>query len=350
MISQRGPLSSIRKYIFMTSILQQQNIEMLQRPRRNRKLSAIRDLVQETHLKPGNLISPLFIHEGAEEKIPVNSMPGIFRLSISAVLHEVEALYSLGVRSVILFPVISTEKKDPYGSEALKEKNILVRTIEAIKQKYPEVCVIADIALDPFTSHGHDGIVDVDGYVLNDETVEALVEMSRLMAEAGADVVAPSDMMDGRVFAIRKYLDMHGFSDVNILSYAAKYASAFYGPFRDALHSAPKFGDKKSYQMNPANVREALLECRLDEQEGADMLMIKPALSYLDVIAKVRQATDLPVGAFHVSGEYAMVKAAAQNGWIDGPRVMAECLLSIKRAGADFIITYAAHEMALLYK
>jgi porphobilinogen synthase len=261
-------------------------------------------------------------------------------------IKEAQALFALGVKAVDLFVVVPSEKKDRMGSEALKEGNLLVRAIKALKNALPEMCVMVDIALDPFTDHGHDGLINDRGEIINDPTLETLGKMSLLAAEAGADVVAPSDMMDGRVSYIRSVLDSQGFTDVSIMSYAAKYASAFYGPFRDALHSAPKFGDKKTYQMDPANSREALLECALDELEGADILLIKPALPYLDIVAKVREVTQLPIAAYHVSGEYAMVKAAAQNGWIDGNRVMYESLLSIKRAGADFILTYAAREMS----
>lgn len=322
------------------------SIELPKRPRRNRKSDAIRSLVQETRLHPNHFVAPLFVLEGHDQQEAVGSMPGVSRLSIDLLLREAEELYALGVKAVDLFVVVPAEKKDRLGSEAIREGNLLERAIMALKRHLPEMCVMVDIALDPFTDHGHDGIVNQAGEIVNDSTLQMLGKMALLAAEAGADVVAPSDMMDGRVGYIRSVLDAQGFSDVSILAYAAKYASAFYGPFREALHSAPKFGNKKTYQMDPANSREALLECALDELEGADMLLIKPALPYLDIVAKVRQATHLPIGAYHVSGEYAMVKAAAQNGWIDGPRVMYESLLSIKRAGADFILTYAAREMA----
>ncbi|NGX42708.1 MAG: Delta-aminolevulinic acid dehydratase [Chlamydiae bacterium] len=321
-------------------------VELQRRPRRNRKSAAIRALVQETRLHPSDFVVPLFVLEGSNQKEDIPSMPGVFRLSTDLLLKEVAELYQLGIRAIDLFPVIPQEKKDPYGSEAIRSGNLLQQTISSIKRELPEMCVMVDVALDPYTDHGHDGIVNDQGKILNDPTLKVLGQMCVFAAEAGADVVAPSDMMDGRVGYIRQQLDQAGFSDVSILSYAAKYASALYGPFRDALHSAPKFGDKKTYQMNPANCREALLECSLDEWEGADMLLIKPGLAYLDVIAKVREQSELPLGAYHVSGEYAMVMAAAQNGWIDGDRVMMECLLSIKRAGADFILTYAAKEMA----
>jgi porphobilinogen synthase len=272
-------------------------------------------------------------------------MPGIFRFSIDNLLREAAYLHNLGIRGVYLFAFVPAELKDPLGSEAFRAGNLITRAIRALKQELPELCLMADIALDPYTDHGHDGIVE-NGKIENDKTLEALADMSLLAAEAGADVIAPSDMMDGRVAYLRRALDRQGFIDVSILSYAAKFASAFYGPFRDALQSAPRFGDKKTYQMNPANGREALLECWLDEQEGADMLLIKPALPYLDLIAKAKEQTYLPIGAYHVSGEYAMIMAAAQKGWVDGPRAMEECVLSIKRAGADFILTYAARQIA----
>lgn len=319
---------------------------LIHRPRRNRLSPAIRGLIQETHLLPSQLVAPLFVLEGINTQEPISSMPGIFRLSIDLLVKEVELLYHLGIRAIDLFCVVPNDLKDNKGSEALRPGNLLQRAIQAVKKAIPEMCVLADIALDPFTNHGHDGVVNHQGLVDNDLTLPILAQMSILAAEAGADIVAPSDMMDGRIAFIRAALDQAGFTQVGILSYAAKYASAFYGPFREALHSAPKFGDKKSYQMNPANRREALRECQLDEWEGADFLLIKPALPYLDIIAKVREASNLPVGAYHVSGEYAMVIAAAQNGWIDAIKVFEESLVSIKRAGADFILTYAARLMA----
>jgi porphobilinogen synthase len=322
------------------------SIDLSKRPRRNRKSAAIRSLIQETRLHPSNFVAPMFVLEGINQQQAVNSMPGVSRLSIDLMIKEAEALYALGVRAVDLFVVVPAEKKNRLGSESIREGNLLERAIIGLKRALPEMCLMVDIALDPFTDHGHDGLINDNGEIINDPTLQMLGKMSLLAAKAGADVVAPSDMMDGRVAFIRSLLDSQGFSHVNIMAYTAKYASAFYGPFREALHSAPKFGDKKTYQMNPANYREALLECTLDEEEGADMLLIKPALPYLDIVAKIRQATHLPIGAYHVSGEYAMVKAAARNGWIDGDRVMYESLLSIKRAGANFILTYAAREMA----
>ena len=316
------------------------------RPRRNRRTPAIRDLVQETHLHASQLISPLFIVEGKEERQMISSMPGVFRYSLDLLLEEVLSLYQVGIRAIDLFCYVPAEKKDGVGSEAVKQGNLLQQAIRLIKQEIPEMCLMVDIALDPFTTHGHDGVINKEGNVDNDATLLILGQMSLLAAEAGADIVAPSDMMDGRVAYIRSVLDSADFSSVGILSYAAKYASAFYGPFRDALNSAPKFGDKKGYQMNPANIREAILECQLDEREGADMLLVKPALPYLDVIAKIREVTTLPLGAYHVSGEYAMVMAAAQNGWLDASLVFEESLMAIKRAGADFILTYAAKQVA----
>jgi len=324
----------------MTATIQSLNLPF--RARRNRKSAAIRALVQETRLHPSDFVAPLFVVEGEEEQQPVPSMPGICRYSVDLLLKEAERLCEKGIGAVDLFTVVPPEYKDRCGSEAVRQGNLLQRAIAALKREFPELCVMADIALDPYTDHGHDGIVDADGRVLNDETVALLAEMALGCAEAGVDIVAPSDMMDGRVAAIRRALDGAGFCDVGILAYAAKYASAFYGPFRDALNSAPQFGDKKSYQMNPANRREALLECRLDELEGADMLLVKPALAYLDVISELRRRTELPIGAYHVSGEYAMVMAAAEKGWLDAEKVFEESLLAIKRAGADFILTYTA--------
>lgn len=315
---------------------------ILKRPRRNRRTSAIRALVQETRLHPSNFVAPLFVCEGENVTQNIDSMPGVSRLSVDLILKEVADLQTWGVRALDLFGYLPREKRNRSGSEALNENNLVNTAIRVIKNEFPEVCVMVDIALDPYTDHGHDGLINDAGEVLNDETLQVLGQMSVLAAAAGADIVAPSDMMDGRVLHIREALDSAELSHVGILAYAAKYASAFYGPFRDALQSAPKFGDKKGYQLNPANWREALMECALDEWEGADMLLIKPALPYLDIIAKIREQTTLPIGAYHVSGEYAMIMAAAQLGWLDGERAMMESLLSIKRAGADFIFTYAA--------
>lgn len=316
------------------------------RPRRNRKSAAIRSLIQETHLHPSQLIVPLFILEGNDIQQPIGSMPGISRKTLDLTLKEIEECCKWGIGAIDLFPVIDPSLKNRRGSEAIRPGNLIQRAVRTIKTAFPEICVMVDIALDPFTDHGHDGIVDDEGEVANDETLEQLGIMALIAAEAGADVVAPSDMMDGRVGYIRHCLDSQGFTQVNILSYTAKYASAFYAPFREALHSAPKFGDKKSYQMNPANSREALVEAALDEAEGADFLLVKPALAYLDIIAKIRDYSQLPIGAYHVSGEYAMVMAAAERGWLDADKIFLESLLAIRRAGADFILSYAALRVA----
>lgn len=315
---------------------------MLRRARRNRKSPAIRAMIQETRLGPQDLVQGFFVIEGSAKRVPINSLPGIDRLSIDLLVKEAKKVHDLGVPAIILFPVIESGQKDEIGSAALKEGNLIAQAINAVKAAVPSLCVIADVALDPYTSHGHDGLIGPDLRILNDETVELLAEVSLLFAKAGADIIAPSDMMDGRVQAIRKKLDSAQFQDVSIMAYTAKYASSFYGPFRDALDSAPRLGHKRSYQLDPANAREALLESYLDECEGADFIMVKPALAYLDIIAKVREKTSLPVAAYNVSGEYSMVMAAAKEGWLDGQRTLYEILLSIKRAGADIILTYAA--------
>ncbi|MEZ4440525.1 MAG: porphobilinogen synthase [Polyangiaceae bacterium] len=317
---------------------------MRQRPRRNRKNEAVRRYHRETHLGPEHFIYPLFVHEG-RDKQPIASMPGCFRLGLDDLKREVEGAMSEGVRSVVLFPAVAESLKTSDGREAFNPEGIIPRYLRALREAFPEVVLVTDVALDPYSSDGHDGIVK-DGRILNDETVEVLVAQAVAQAEAGADIIAPSDMMDGRVAAIRDALDEAGHSEVSILSYTAKYASAFYGPFRDALESAPKFGDKKTYQMDPANVREALREIELDEAEGADILMVKPAGPYLDVIRLMREATTLPVAAYQVSGEYAMLKAASQNGWLDEKRVALEALTAIRRAGADVIFTYYARQAA----
>ncbi len=332
--------------LFDHSTISNYSVDLSIRPRRNRKSAAIRSLVQETHLLPHQLVAPLFVLDGDQCSEIISSMPGVERLSVDLLVKEVKQLYQLGIRAIDLFPVIPVEKKDPYAKEAVSPNNLMVKAVKALKEEVPEICVIVDIALDPYTSHGHDGLVNEAGQILNDPTLYMLGEMSVLAAQAGADIVAPSDMMDGRVKYIRQTLDEAGFKDVSILSYAAKYASAFYGPFREALNSAPKFGDKKTYQMDPANCREAILESLLDEHEGADMLLIKPALPYLDIISKIRDKTQLPLAAYHVSGEYAMVMAAAEKGWLDANKIFLESLLSIKRAGADFILTYASKRIA----
>jgi porphobilinogen synthase len=322
-------------------------IYLNRRPRRNRKSSAIRDLVQETTLSVSDFIFPMFIQEGTNQKVEIKSMPGIFRFSLDTILEELKEVTDLGIRAIDLFPNYHETKKDKYASEGYNEDTFYLKAITAIKEKFPDLVIMTDIAMDPYSSDGHDGLVE-NGEIVNDPTVEILAKMGVAQAKAGADILGPSDMMDGRIGYLRDTIDREGFTNVSIMSYSAKYASAFYGPFRDALESAPKFGDKKTYQMNPANTREALLEAQLDFAEGADMLMVKPALSYLDVISKLNDNFDIPIAAYNVSGEYAMLKAAAQNGWLDGDRAMMEVLMSIRRAGAKCILTYFAKEAAII--
>jgi porphobilinogen synthase len=320
-----------------------------QRPRRLRRTDALRRMVRETMLTVDDLIYPLFVMEGEGQQENIPSMPGCFRYSLDLLLDEVKVAHDLGIGTIALFPLIPHYQKDNAGTESYNPDGLIPRAVRAIKQAVPEILVTTDVALDPYSSEGHDGIMQ-DGKILNDETVAVLVKQALVQAEAGADFVAPSDMMDGRVGAIRRALDAEGWINVGILAYSAKYASAYYGPFRDALDSAPKFGDKKTYQMDAANAREALKEVELDIAEGADIVMVKPALAYLDVICRIKQHTNLPVAAYNVSGEYAMVKAAAQQGWIDGKTVMLETLTSMKRAGADLILTHFAKEAAIALK
>ena len=315
------------------------------RPRRNRKSAAIRAMVQETQVLNSDLIFPLFLIEGKNISSEVKSMPGIHRFSSDLLLKEIEACMNLGINSFALFPNISESLKDKYAKESYNHEGLYLKALREIKKYFPESCIMTDVAMDPYSSDGHDGIVE-NGEILNDETLEILGRMAVAQAQAGADIVGPSDMMDGRVGYIRQELDKEGFTKVSIMAYSAKYASAFYGPFRDALDSAPKFGDKKTYQMNPANQREALIEAQLDFEEGADFLMVKPALPYLDVIKTLSDNFDLPIAAYNVSGEYAMIKAAAHNGWLDGDKAMFESLTAIKRAGAKIILTYFAKEFA----
>ncbi len=322
----------------------------VQRPRRLRRTPALRRMVEETQLTVNDLIYPLFVMEGEGQKVEVVSMPGSYRYTLDLLLKEIEDAYNLGINAIALFPLVEEAKKDNAGTESYNPDGLIQRTVKAIKQTIPDIVVITDVALDPYSSEGHDGIVGENGVILNDPTVEVLVKQALSHAEAGADIVAPSDMMDGRIGAIRKALDAAEYFDVGILAYSAKYASAYYGPFRDALDSAPKFGDKKTYQMNPANAREAIKEVALDIAEGADMVMVKPALAYLDIICEVKKTTNLPVAAYNVSGEYAMIKAAGEKGWIDEKKVMLETLTSMKRAGADLILTYFAKEVALILK
>lgn len=322
---------------------------MLRRPRRNRQSSAIRAMVEETTVSVNDLIYPMFVMEGQNLTTEVKSMPGIFRYSLDKLLNELAVIQDLGIRSIALFPQIPEAKKDKYATESHRQGNIYLESINAIKNAFPEICIMSDVAMDPYSADGHDGIVE-NGQILNDESLEVLAKMAVAQAEAGADIVGPSDMMDGRIGYIREALDDKGFINVGIMACSAKYASAFYGPFRDALDSAPKFGDKKTYQMNPANIREALVEAELDYLEGADYLMVKPGLAYLDVIKTLNDNFNIPIAAYNVSGEYAMVKAAAQNGWLDGTRTMVECLTSLKRAGSKVILTYFAKEYAELVK
>jgi porphobilinogen synthase len=319
---------------------------MNSRPRRNRKSAAIRQMVQETQLHPSDFIYPLFLLEGKSQKTEVSSMPGIYRLSQDLMLKEIEQCMKLGVQTFDIFPVVNESYKDKTATQSYNPQFFYLKTLRAIKQEFPEACIMTDVAMDPYSSDGHDGLVH-NGKILNDETLEILGKMALAQAETGIDIIGPSDMMDGRVGYLREVLDAHGFTEVSIMSYTAKYASAFYGPFRDALDSAPKFGDKKTYQMNPANRREALVEAELDTMEGADFLMVKPALAYLDVIRLLRDHSDLPIAAYNVSGEYAMIAAAAERGWLDRSRAVEECLMSIKRAGADIILTYFAKEYAI---
>ena len=302
-------------------------------------------MVEETTVTTNDLIYPLFLLDGSSQKVEVNSMPGIFRLSGDLMLKEIEECMNLGIRAFDVFPAVEEQYKDRTATKSYDPNFFYLKTLKEIKKKFPEACVMTDVAMDPYSSDGHDGLVK-DGKILNDETLEILGRMALAQAETGIDILGPSDMMDGRVGYIRNILDQNGFTDVSIMSYTAKYTSGFYNPFREALDSAPKFGDKKTYQMNPANRNEALLEAQLDTDEGADFLMVKPALAYLDVIRLLKDNSYLPIAAYNVSGEYSMVKAAAQQGWLDGDRVMNEILLSIKRAGADVILTYFAKAFA----
>ena len=333
--------------MFQTTVL----TRPIRRPRRLRRSETIRRLVRETVLHPGQLVLPIFVIEGRQRAEAIDAMPGCSRWSIDLAIDTCLSAVELGVCAFALFPAVADDLKTPDGSEGLNSQNLMCRATAAIKEAIPQSCVITDVALDPYSSLGHDGLISSEGVVLNDETVALLASMAVIHAGAGADVVAPSDMMDGRVGAIRASLDEAGYSQTAILSYTAKYASSFYGPFREALDSAPVDAenvpkDKRTYQMDPANSREASIEAALDEAEGADLLMVKPALLYLDVIARLRARTDLPIAAYHVSGEYAMLKAAARNGWLDERACMMETLTAIARAGADCIFTYAALDYA----
>lgn len=319
------------------------------RPRRNRKSAAIRAMIEETQLGPQHLIYPIFLKDGNNIQEEVHSMPGNYRWSLDKLLPEFEKWMNLGIYTFDLFPAVEEHLKDAYGSYSFADENFYLHVIRTLKENFPEATLMSDVALDPYSSDGHDGVV-IDGKIVNDVTLPLLAKMSVAQAQAGIDIIGPSDMMDGRVGVIRDALDEHGFTDVSIMSYTAKYASAFYGPFRDALNSAPKSGDKKTYQMNPANKREALIEAQLDIEEGADFIMVKPALCYLDIIHMLKENFSTPVTAYNVSGECAMIYAAAKNGWLDYDRTVMETLLSIRRAGADGILTYFAPYAAQLMK
>ena len=321
---------------------------MLVRPRRNRKNQVIRKMVEETVLQPSNLIYPLFLQEGEKAKEEIESLPGIFRLNLTDLSKEIEDAMEVGIYTFVLFPVVPESYKDKTATYSYAPENFYLKAIRTLRLRFPEIVLMSDVAMDPYSSDGHDGLVR-DGEILNDETLEILGKMAVAQAEAGIDIIGPSDMMDGRVAYIRERLDENGFTNTSIMSYTAKYASAYYGPFRDALDSAPKAGDKKTYQMNPSNKFEALIEADLDAAEGADFLMVKPALCYLDVIHLLKENSTLPITAYNVSGEYAMLKAACEKGWLDYNTAMPEMLLSMKRAGADAILTYFAKDFAKLY-
>jgi porphobilinogen synthase len=322
---------------------------IISRPRRNRKSASIRNLVRETILNVNDLVWPLFVQEGKNKKTPILSLPGCNRLSIDLLIQEAKEARDLGINAIAVFPLIAENKKDSKAKESKNAKGLYPETIRALKAEVPEMVIMTDVAMDPYSSDGHDGFV-ANGEIVNDITLEILGEMALVQAEAGADYIAPSDMMDGRVGYLRETLDENGFTDVGIMAYSAKYCSALYGPFRDALDSAPKSGDKKTYQMDPANSEEALREVMLDLEEGADIVMVKPAHAYLDILYRVKEISSVPVAAYHVSGEYAMIKAAAEKGWLDEKKAMMEITTGIKRAGADIIFTYYAKEIAQLLK
>ena len=317
------------------------------RPRRLRTSENMRRMVQEHHLRPADFIAPVFVMEGENEKTEIPSMPGYYRFTLDLLLKEVEEIQSLEIPAVLLFAKVQENLKDNEGTEALNPDGLMQRAVRAIKKEFPDLVVMTDVALDPYSSYGHDGIVE-DGEIVNDKSAELLAKMAVSHAEAGADMVAPSDMMDGRIGFMREDLETAGFHNTGIMAYSAKYASSYYGPFRDALDSAPGFGDKKTYQMNPANVTEAIKEAIFDEEEGADIVMVKPGLPYLDVVRAVKENVDIPVAVYNVSGEYSMIKAAAQNGWLDEEEAMMEALIGFKRAGADLIATYFAKDAARL--
>lgn len=317
------------------------------RPRRLRSSDTVRKMVAENHLSADDFIAPLFVMEGEGKKEEIASMPDYYRFTIDLLMEEVEEIQSLGIHSVLLFTKVPDNKKDNEGTEALNPEGLMQKTVRSIKNNFPNLVVMTDVALDPYSSYGHDGIVE-DGEIKNDESAELLAKMAVSHAEAGADFVAPSDMMDGRILLIREALEEAGFPNTGIMAYSAKYASSYYGPFRDALDSAPGFGDKKTYQMDPGNVTEAVKEAIIDQQEGADIVMVKPGLPYLDVVRAVKEAVQIPVSVYNVSGEYAMIKAAAANGWLNEEEAMMEALIGFKRAGANLIATYFAKDAARL--
>ena len=322
---------------------------MLIRPRRNRKNAVIRAMVEETKLGTENLIYPMFLQDGKGIKTEIKSLPNNFRWSLDTLLPEIEECIKLGINQYVLFPAIEESLKDKIASHSYASDNFYLNVISTLKKEFPDIVLMSDVAMDPYSSDGHDGLVE-NGKILNDESLPILAKMAIAQSQAGIDILGPSDMMDGRVGFLREALDKEGFTDVSIMSYSAKYASAFYGPFREALDSAPKAGDKKTYQMNPANRREAIIEAELDINEGADMLMVKPALCYLDVISMLKENFPVPITAYNVSGECAMVYAAAQNGWLNYEATMSEMLLSIRRAGADGILTYFAKDFCKTLK
>lgn len=320
---------------------------MIQRPRRNRKSQAIRSMIAENSLTTNQLIYPLFVTSNEDDIIAIDALPNIFRWGTSRVLKEVEECVNLGIQNFVIFPVVPEKDKDTIASYSYHEENFYLHVIRAIKERFPHISIMSDVAMDPYSSDGHDGFVE-NGNILNDESLPILARMSIAQAQAGVDIIGPSDMMDGRIGYIREALDEKGYTETSIMAYTAKYASAYYGPFRQALDSAPKNGDKKTYQMDPANKQEAIIEATLDESEGADFLMVKPALAYLDIIHVLNERFELPITAYNVSGEYAMIHAASQKGWLDYDAVMQETLLSIKRAGASAILTYFAKDFAKL--
>ena len=327
-------------------------MDLTYRPRRLRRTPALRSMVRENNLAASDFIYPLFVHEGADIQ-PIKAMPGVNRWSMDGLIDEVQRAWNLGIRCIVLFPKISDSLKTEDGAECFNEKGLIPKAINKLKQEIPEMTIMTDVALDPYSCDGHDGIVSNDGIILNDETVNYLCKQAVVQAQSGADLIGPSDMMDGRVGAIREALDDEGFEHVGIISYTAKYSSAYYGPFREALDSAPRTlsnkpipKNKNTYQMDPANAREAITEAQLDEQEGSDILMVKPGLAYLDIIYRLREESELPIAAYNVSGEYSMIKAAAQRGWIDEKTIVLETLLSFKRAGANLILTYHACDAA----